>query len=143
MCLHIFSFKWTHYFCWHWNSQMTPYCLNPSLVLNLCTDVVLQSIITLTANFSIHCNRTWTQNLFSLYTNIQRYSQTDQKFELCGEFLSVRSIRLYVIVMSSTYFRADLHSIVACMSRNSLLKTGTVSEGWWLQRDFNPQPLSF
>ena len=31
---------------------MTSYCLNPSLVLNLWSDIVLQSITTLTANFS-------------------------------------------------------------------------------------------
>ena len=32
--------------------KMTSYCLNPNLNLNLCADVVLQSIITLTANSS-------------------------------------------------------------------------------------------
>ena len=32
--------------------EMTSYLNNPNHVLNLCTDVVLQSIITLTANFS-------------------------------------------------------------------------------------------
>ena len=37
-------------------------------------------------------------------------------------------IRLYVLVMSRTRFRVNLHSIVAWMSRNSLLKTGAKSE---------------
>ena len=36
---------------------------------------------------------------------------------------------LYVLVMSRTRFRVNPHSIVAWMSRNSLLKAGTKSEG--------------
>ena len=35
---------------------------------------------------------------------------------------------LYVIIMLPTSFRVNLHSIVAWMSRNSLLETGVVSE---------------
>ena len=35
---------------------------------------------------------------------------------------------LYVLIMSSTHFRVNLHSIVAWMSRNFLLETGTISE---------------
>ena len=42
--------------------------------------------------------------------------------ELCCKYLSVRYIWLYVIVMSRTCFRVNPHSIVAWMSRNSLLK---------------------
>ena len=33
---------------------------------------------------------------------------------------------LYVLVMSRTHFRVNLHSIFASMSRNSLLETGAV-----------------
>ena len=36
--------------------------------------------------------------------------------------------KLYVLIMSRTPFRVNPHSIVALMSRNSLLKTGMVSE---------------
>ena len=32
--------------------------------------------------------------------------------------------RLYVPIMSCTCFRVNLHSVVACMSSNSLMKTG-------------------
>ena len=32
---------------------------------------------------------------------------------------------LYVLMMSRTHFRVNLHSIVAWMSRNSLLEAGT------------------
>ena len=35
-------------------------------------------------------------------------------------------ISLYVIIMSRTRFRVNLHSIVAWISRNSLLETGTI-----------------
>ena len=48
--------------------------------------------------------------------------------ELCYEYLSVRCILLYVLVMSRTRFRVNPHSIVVWMSRNSLLEAGTKSE---------------
>ena len=38
------------------------------------------------------------------------------------------SARLYALIMSRTRFSVNLHSIVAWMSRNSLLKTGAKSE---------------
>ena len=37
-------------------------------------------------------------------------------------------IWLYVLIMSSTHFRVNPHSIAAWMSRNSLLETGVKSE---------------
>ena len=40
--------------------------------------------------------------------------------ELCPEYLSVRCNWLYVLIMSCTRFRVNLHSTVAWMSRNSL-----------------------
>ena len=49
--------------------------------------------------------------------------------ELCCEYLSVRCIWLYVFIMSRTRFRVNPHSIVAWMSRNSLLEAGAKSEG--------------
>ena len=35
---------------------------------------------------------------------------------------------LYILIMSRTHFRVNLHSIVAWMSRNSLVEAGTKSE---------------
>ena len=40
-----------------------------------------------------------------------------------------RNITLYVLVMSRTRFRVNPHSIVAWISRNSLLEAGAKSEG--------------
>ena len=48
--------------------------------------------------------------------------------ELCCEYLSVRCICLYVIIISRTCFRVNPQSRVAWMSGNSLLKTDTKSE---------------
>ena len=42
-------------------------------------------------------------------------------------FLLLGFISLYVLIMSRTRFRVNLHSIVAWMLRNSWLKTGAVS----------------
>ena len=44
--------------------------------------------------------------------NTQPFSQTGQGIELCCEYLSVRFIWLYIIIMSRTSFRVYPHSIV-------------------------------
>ena len=49
---------------------------------------------------------------------------------------------LYVLIMSHTCFSVYPHSIVAWMSRNSLLETDANLNFKWLQLDSNPQPLS-
>ena len=54
--------------------------------------------------------------------------------KLCCEYLSVRCIWLFVIIMSRTRFRVNLHSIVAWMSRNSFLETGAISEVYFKRR---------
>ena len=54
----------------------------------------------------------------SLETNTQPFSQTDQMFELCCDYLTVRCIWLYVIIMSCTRFRVNLHTIL--VSRKDL-----------------------
>ena len=48
----------------------------------------------------------------------------------CHEIRSLKlsEVWLYVLVMSRMRFRVNLHSIVAWMSRNSLLETGAISE---------------
>ena len=43
--------------------------------------------------------------------------------ELCCEYLSVRCIWMYALVMSRTRFRVNPYSIVSWMSRNTLLET--------------------
>ena len=63
--------------------------------------------------------------------------------DLCSEFLSVECIWRYVLFMSRTHFRVNLHSIVAWMSRNSFLQAGGNSEeevtSIWLE----PRTTSF
>ena len=39
-----------------------------------------------------------------------------------------RKFSMYVIIMSRTRFRVNLHHIVTSMSRNSLLETGAILE---------------
>ena len=48
--------------------------------------------------------------------------------EPTSEYFSARSIWLYVLVMSRTHFKVNPHSIVAWMSRKSLLKAGAKSQ---------------
>ena len=60
--------------------------------------------------------------------NTQPFIQTGQMIELCCEYLSVRYTWLYVIAMSCKLFGMNLHSIVAWMSRNSLLETALLSK---------------
>ena len=42
--------------------------------------------------------------------------------------LKLATFWLYVLIMSRTHFRVNLHSIVAWMSRNSLFETGAITE---------------
>ena len=63
---------------------------------------------------------------FSSKTNTQPFSQTGQMIELCRKFLSVRCIWLYVLIMSRTCFWVNLISIVAWMSRKSLLEKDNI-----------------
>ena len=66
--------------------------------------------------------------LLSSSTNTQPFGQTELIIELSSEYLSVRCIWLYVFVTSRTRLRVNPLSIVAWMSRNSLIETGAKSE---------------
>ena len=55
--------------------------------------------------------------------NTQPFSQTGQMIELCDEYLPVRCIWLYVIIMLHTSFRVNAHSIV-CLNVKKLLAWG-------------------
>ena len=54
----------------------------------------------------------------------------------------ISNINLFVLVMSHMCFRVNPHSIVAWMSRNSLLEAGAKSEVERLKLNSNPQPFS-
>ena len=60
--------------------------------------------------------------------NTQPFSQTGQIIELYCEYLSVRHISLYVIIMTRTDFRLNPHSILVWMSRKFLLQRDTKFE---------------
>ena len=62
--------------------------------------------------------------------------------ELCCEYLSIWYIWQYVIIMSRTCFRVNLHNIVAWMSRSPCLKQMQYLKFKRQQRDSNPQLLS-
>ena len=53
-------------------------------------------------------------------TNTQPFSETGQMIKLCSEYLSVRCIWLYVIIMSCMSFRVNPNSIV-CLNGKELL----------------------
>ena len=48
------------------------------------------------------------------------------------------SVSLYVIIMSRTCFRVNLHSIVAWMTKNSLLETDPISDAYVTAMGFEP-----
>ena len=50
---------------------------------------------------------------------------------------------LYVLIMSRTRFRVNLHSLVAWMSRNFLLERGTISEVWVTATGLEPTTTYF
>ena len=51
---------------------------------------------------------------------------TITRCEICSKLTIKTPERLYVLIMSRTRFRVNLHSIFAWMSRNSLLETGAI-----------------
>ena len=51
--------------------------------------------------------------------------------------------RLCVLIMSHTHFRVNLHSVVAWLSRNSLLKTHVISEVYVTATGFEPTTTDF
>ena len=53
-------------------------------------------------------------------TNTQPFSQTGEMIGLCCQYLSVRCIWLYIIIMSRRSFRVNLHSVV-CLNVKELL----------------------
>ena len=79
----------------------------------------------------------WTLN--HLLTNTQPFSQIGQMIELGCEYLPVRCIWLYVIIMSRKHFRVNLDSIVGWISRKS--KHTRYLKFKWQQRYSNQQPL--
>ena len=79
----------------------------------------------------------WTLN--HLLTNTQPFSQIGQMIELGCEYLSVRCIWLYVIIMSRKHFRVNLDPIVGWISKKS--KQTRYLKFKWQQRYSNQQPL--
>ena len=51
--------------------------------------------------------------------------------------------RLCVLIMSHTHFRVNLHSVVARLSRNSLLETHVISEVYVTATGFEPRTIDF
>ena len=73
------------------------------------------------------CSGTWTYSHFVCKWKFNHLAKL-AKFYLFCDYLSVRCIWLFVLIMSRTHFRVDPYSIVAWISRNSLLKADTISE---------------
>ena len=65
--------------------------------------------------------------------NTQPFSQTGWMIELCCECLFVWCIWLYVIIMSCTHFRVNLHS--SCLNTKELLAWNR--HGIWSSSDSN------
>ena len=80
-----------------------------------------------------YLNFEWLQRVsksqpLSSSTNTQPFGQTDQMIELNCEYLSIRWIWLYVLLMSPTRFRVNRQCTSAWISGNYLLETVTINE---------------
>ena len=78
------------------------------------------------------CNWTHTRNHLVHRQTLNHLAKLailiNEIIELCCEYLSVQCIWLYILIMSRMHFRVNPHSIVAWISRNSLLEAGAKSE---------------
>ena len=63
--------------------------------------------------------------------------------QLCCEYLSVRYIWLYVLIMSRTSLKVNPHSTVAWMPRNSLLERDAISEDEVTANGLEPRTTYF
>ena len=72
--------------------------------------------------------KTRTQNHLVCKQTLNHLAKLANMIRLCCEYLSVRCIWLFVLIMSSTRFRVNPHSIFTWLLRNSLLETGAKSE---------------
>ena len=68
----------------------------------------------------VNSNGIWTHSHLVCKLTLKHLSQTGQMIELCWKYLSVQCIWLYLIIMSHTSFRVNLHSIV-CLNVKELL----------------------
>ena len=71
-------------------------------------------------------------------TNTQQFAQTDQRIEVCCEYLSVQCICIYFIIMWNRHFRVNSYSMFSWMSRNSLFEAGVKSEVWMVAMGLKP-----
>ena len=80
--------------------------------------------------FPIHLKKIIENGLILVLLNFTMYYSPDYKLSNTWDevFKNGLSEWLYAIIMSCTSSRVKLHSIVAWMSRNPLLETGTISE---------------
>ena len=69
-------------------------------------------------------NATWS----SPQTKTQPFSQNGQIIEPCCEYLPARCIWQYAAIMSLTTFKSESTLLNAWLLRNSLLKTGVISD---------------
>ena len=76
-----------------------------------------------------------------LVEHTKPFSKTSQMIELCFEYLSVWCIWRYVLIMSHTRFSVNLHSVVAWMSRKSLLEIGATSTNKYSQHSSIISPV--
>ena len=67
----------------------------------------------------------------SSQTNSQPFGQTNQMIELCSDYLSVRCIWLYVLVMSRTRFQSE-STLSSCFNVKELLARGMPKRQGWV-----------
>ena len=78
-----------------------------------------------------NCNCTGTQDHLARKRRLTQFDQNEQIFQLCSEYLSVECISLYVLLMSRTRFRVNLHSIVKELLARSMREIWSLSDCIW------------
>ena len=74
------------------------------------------------------CHGTGTHNHLVRKLTVIHFKKTDQMVEMNCEYLSIRYIWLYILVMPRTRFRQNRQSIFTWISKNSQFKTVAISE---------------
>ena len=112
-----------------WQNSYSSNCMLLLIELTLCT---CQNAKELLAQIRDHIWSLSDSNGIQIHNHLIRKRTINHYWvittALSCEYLSVYCIWLYVIVLSRTIFRVNLHSILAWISRNSLHKAGAISE---------------
>ena len=105
------------------NKEIHRFLVEYSFLWNIVSSATTENEVFICKNGFKWQRRDSNSQPISSQTNTQPFSQTVEMIELCCEYLSVRCIWLYVVIISRTSFRVNPHSIVRLNVKEPLARS--------------------